>query len=265
MTFVHGAYPFVNPNALPPVDTLIELPGSATLPGGTGATNYYMITQPLPLLDPLRYIPVVGNPIADLLQPDMSVLVNIGYGSTTQGWSPGPANVPTPFGVIPPVGPVAIANALAVGAQQGVGAFSYDIGAEVGALPPSALPNLAATASGATTGIATLLAAAPTSGPVAIDGLIQAVETANTSVANGISGGIANAYAALLPTADIANALLISLPSYDVNLFRDGVQQMVSGDPVGGLVYAFGAPVAADIGLYPLLGTFALFVLLGAL
>jgi PE-PPE domain/PE family len=265
MTFVHGTYPFVNPNALPPGETLIELPGSATLPGGTGATNYYMITQPLPLLDPLRYIPVVGNPIADLLQPDMSVLVNIGYGSTSQGWSVGPANVPTPFGVIPPVGPVAIANALAAGAQQGAVAFSHDIGAEVAALPPLALPNLSAMASGATAGIPSLLAAAPTSGPATIDGFIQALETANTTVANEISGGIANAYAALLPTADIANAMLISLPSYDANLFLDGVQQIVSGDPTGGFVYALGAPVAADVGLYGLLGTFELFVLLGAL
>jgi hypothetical protein len=265
MTFVHGTYPLVNPNALPPGDTLIELPGSATLPGGTGATNYYMITQPLPLLDPLRYIPVVGNPIADLLQPDMSVLVNIGYGSTSQGWSPGPANVPTPFGVIPPVGPVTIANALAAGAQQGVVAFSHDIGAEIAAIPPLALPNLSAMASGATAALPSLLAAMPTSGPMAFDGFIQALETANTAVANGISGGIANAYAALLPTADIANALMISLPSYDANLFLDGVQQIVNGDPIGGLVYAFGAPVAADVGLYPVLGTFELFVLLAAL
>lgn len=31
-------------------------------------TNYYMITTPnLPLLDPLRAIPVIGNPVADLL------------------------------------------------------------------------------------------------------------------------------------------------------------------------------------------------------
>jgi hypothetical protein len=265
MTFVHGTYPIVNPNALPPGETLIELPGSATLPGGTGATNYYMITQPLPLLDPLRYIPVVGNPIADLLQPDMSVLVNIGYGSTSQGWSPGPANVPTPFGVIPPVGPAAVAHALAAGAQQGLGAFSHDIGAEVAAIPPLTLPNLSAMASGATAGIPSLLAVAPTSAPVAIDSFIQALETANTTFANGISGGIANAYAALLPTADIANAMLISLPSYDANLFLDGVQQMVNGDPTGGFVYALGAPVAADVGLYGLLGTFEFFVLLGAL
>jgi PE-PPE domain/PE family len=268
MTFVHGTYPIVDPNALPPGQTLIELPGSATLPGGTGSTNYYMITQPLPLLTPLRYIPVIGNPIADLLQPDLSVLVNLGYGSTSQGWSPGPANVPTPFGLIPPVGPVTIANALAAGAQQGLGAFASDIGdigAGIAGLPPPALPSLSSMAFDPTAGIPSLLAAAPTSGAAAIDGFIQALQTANTTIVNGISGGIANAYAALLPTADIANAMITTLPSYDANLFLDGVQQAVNGDLIGGLAYAFGAPVAADVGLYPLLGTFELFVLLGAL
>ena len=57
---------------------------------GPTMTNYYMIPNPhLPLLEPLRGIPFVGTPLADLLEPDMRVLVNLGYGSTTQGWSPG--------------------------------------------------------------------------------------------------------------------------------------------------------------------------------
>ena len=36
--------------------------------------------QNLPLLDPLRAIPVVGTPLADLLQPVLTPLVNLGYG-----------------------------------------------------------------------------------------------------------------------------------------------------------------------------------------
>jgi hypothetical protein len=43
----------------------------------------------LPLLDPLRGIPVIGNPLADLVQPDLRVIVDLGYGD-------GYANVPTP-------------------------------------------------------------------------------------------------------------------------------------------------------------------------
>jgi PE-PPE domain len=44
---------------------------------GDSLTDYYMIpVGDLPLLDPLRLIPFVGNPLADPLQPDMTVLVN---------------------------------------------------------------------------------------------------------------------------------------------------------------------------------------------
>src|SRR6202453_657324 len=260
--YVHGTYASIYPNARPQGDTMIELPGSATLPGGTGATNYYMISQPnLPLLDPVRAIPIIGNPIADLAQPDLAVLVNLGYGSTAQGWSTGPANVPTPFGVIPPVSPIDVAGALAAGTQQGMSAFAGDISAGIAGIPSPnvSLPDLSAIGM---SGVPSLLPAAPA--PAAIDGFIQALQTANTTIVNGISGAAANAYAVLLPTADIANALATSLPSYDVNLFLDGVQQVISGDPVGGLVYAFGAPVAADAGLGTLAAGFEIDVLLNA-
>jgi hypothetical protein len=263
--YVHGTYASINPNALPPGDTMIELPGSATLPGGTGATNYYMVTQPnLPLLDPVRAIPVIGNPIADLVQPDLSVLVNLGYGSTTQGWSTGPANVPTPFGVIPPVSPGSVISALAAGTPQGIGAFANDVSAGIAGVPSLSNVSLPDLSSMGTGGGFSFLPAAPTSAPAAIDGFIQALQTANSTIVNGISGSAANAYAVLLPTADIANALAISLPSYDVNLFLNGVQQVLNGDPAGGLVYAFGAPVAADVGLGTLAAGFELDVLLDA-
>ncbi|MCV7384075.1 PE-PPE domain-containing protein [Mycolicibacter longobardus] len=59
-------------------------------------TNYYMIpTDSLPLLDLLRLNPIWGSPLAALLEPSMRILVNLGYGSLTEGWNQGPANVPT--------------------------------------------------------------------------------------------------------------------------------------------------------------------------
>lgn len=59
-------------------------------------TNYYMIpAEHLPLLDLLRLNPVWGSPLAALLEPSMRILVNLGYGSLTEGWNQGPANVPT--------------------------------------------------------------------------------------------------------------------------------------------------------------------------
>jgi hypothetical protein len=57
------------------------------------------------------------------------------------------------------------------------------------------------------------------------------------------------------------NALLTVVPAFDVNLFLSGIQQAINGDPVGGLVYAFGAPLAADTALLTLFGGFELRVL----
>ena len=115
--YVHNTYP-ENPSALPPGYDIQQLP---TSPGYTGVTNYYMITTQngLPLLDPVRAIPVIGNPIADLLQPDLTTIVNLGYGNPNFGWSQGPADVHTYFGLFPHVSQALIAQDLVTGAQQG--------------------------------------------------------------------------------------------------------------------------------------------------
>ena len=260
IAFVHGTYPTLTTQQLN-----TEIPLTNTV--GPTTDQYFIIPTPnLPILDPLRAIPVIGNPLADLVQPDLTVLVNTGYGSTTQGWSSGAPNVPTPFGVIPPVGPITVANALVNAAPQGFSAFMNDVSAEAPVMASNLSPaGLSSALMGSVgTGAASGLTAQLTSALSSPDNFIQAIQTANTTITNDISNAAANTYAVLLPTADIANALVTSVPSYDVNLFLSGVQQAIGGDPVGGLVYAFGAPVAADAGL----GTFAagveLAVLLGA-
>ncbi|HET9876534.1 MAG TPA: PE-PPE domain-containing protein, partial [Mycobacterium sp.] len=77
--FVHAANP-----------TLDELADAKEVPvsaGYDGATTYYMVpTENLPLLDPLRSIPGFGPIMADLVQPDLRVLVNLGYGDPDYGW-----------------------------------------------------------------------------------------------------------------------------------------------------------------------------------
>jgi hypothetical protein len=77
-----------------------------------------------------------------------------------------------------------------------------------------------------------------------------ALESALLHLPNAISQVVAFPYTVLLPTADILNAAVISIPSYDVSLFLNGITQAVNGQPVMGLVNAVGMPVAADVGLY---------------
>ena len=155
IAFVHGTYPSLNPSSLPPGYAIQQLP---TSPGYTGVTNYYMITTPngLPLLEPLRAIPVIGNPLADLLQPDLTTIVNLGYGNPNFGYSTGPADVQTYFGLFPHVSQAVIAQDLLAGAHQGTTAFVSDIHAEATGVSLSSvshsLASLTATGGGQSVG-----------------------------------------------------------------------------------------------------------------
>ncbi len=73
-----------------------------------GQTTYYLIpTANLPLLDPLRMIPFIGNPLADLLQPFVRPFVDFGYAT----------GLPGPFQSI---GSLAVAGGTSVGAGVGI-------------------------------------------------------------------------------------------------------------------------------------------------
>ncbi len=112
------------------VGTAIQLPTT-----GPTMTTYEMIpTQHLPLLQPLRSIPIVGTPFADLLEPDLRVIVNLGYGDPNYGWSTGPANVPTPFGLFPSLNDMEkVPGLLASGTQAGITTFTHDVSAAMSA------------------------------------------------------------------------------------------------------------------------------------
>ncbi|ORW94509.1 hypothetical protein AWC27_07345 [Mycobacterium szulgai] len=225
--YAHPLYPSLNPAALP---TGYELKMLQPSQGYTGNTTYYMITNPnLPLVQPLRSIPLLGNAMADLIEPDLRVLVNLGYGDLAHGYSTGPPDVPTPFGVFPSVDPQALLGHLATGTQQGVTAFGNDL-------------------AGLTlSDVADVFKWNPVS---AISGVLPANFT--------------DAFAKVQPTVNIATALLTAVPAYDAHLFLDGVQQMINGAPVEGLVNAIGRPIAATVGLSTLLAGYELFVLTGA-
>ena len=231
---------------------------------GDTLSNYYMIpVDDLPLLDPLRLIPIVGNPLADLLQPDMKVLVDLGYGSITDGWSQGPANVPTPFELFPTdINWQDVATALVNGVPQGIQAAIADLENPDNYQIPSLVDNPT---------LAPLVDAAYTSG------LIDTLQPTSQELTQALLGGsfplsdatllsppadiiddlsatLSADFAALLPIADTVNALTTSLPSFDVSVFLDQLE-------AGNLIGAIGDPIAADVALVP----FALFLGLGPL
>ncbi len=109
-----------------PASQYTQLP---TSPGYTGNTSYmFRLSQDVPLLQPLRsYIPApYGNAVADLLTPDLRVLVDMGYGTGEY------ANIPTPGSLFELPDPFTILPDLAVGAIQGPQAFLSDLGAPLG-------------------------------------------------------------------------------------------------------------------------------------
>ncbi len=69
---------------------------------------------------------------------------------------------------------------------------------------------------------------------------------------NALSGAVSTAYGTLLPTADFVNALLTTVPAYDVSLFLDNLSNPIN---------AIGLPIAADTGLVTLVAGFEFLVL----
>ncbi|MEZ0353806.1 PE-PPE domain-containing protein [Mycobacterium sp. pR1184] len=66
---------------------------------------YFMPTTQLPLLDPLRmFVPILGNPLADLLQPFLKPIVDLGYAP----------------GFLPAFNPLSVAGYVGQGATAGI-------------------------------------------------------------------------------------------------------------------------------------------------
>lgn len=87
--FIHGTYPRLTDEQLA---SAIELNVSE---GYTGSNQYFMIpTENLPILELLRGN-AFGDAFADLLQPALRVLINLGYGNIENGWDQGPADIST--------------------------------------------------------------------------------------------------------------------------------------------------------------------------
>ena len=250
----HGAYLGDTPER---IDSAIQLPTSAT----DTLTNYYIIPDDsLPLLDPLRLLPIIGQPLYDLLEPDARVLVNLGYGSITDGWSQGDADVPTTLGLFPTnLDGAAVATALSNGLQQGISTAIQDLESpdnyEITPLQDN--PSLSTLLTGAeNAGLTdTLQPSLADLVQILKEGLGEAANypisdatllSSPTDILNDLAGTVAADYGTLVPIADTIDALLTSLPAYDVSMFVDQLD-------AGNLINAIGDPIAADVVMLPFL------------
>jgi PE-PPE domain len=231
-TYLNGGVDGSGLTAQQIADDAFLLSGSEAL-GADTTTNYYMIDQTPPL------VAALPQPLQDLLGPDLTYLINLGYGDGSLGYSvtaDSPANVPTPFGLFPDVSLSTVLSTLSTDTQEGITAFEKDL-----ADPAALLASLGST---------------PSSGLDFTD-LLSALEadlanpTATFSdLVNAISSATSTAYSTLLPLADIGNALVTSLPSYDLSLITANLS---SGD----FLDAFGLPIAANNAMDTLAAGFA--------
>ncbi|MGV0734665.1 PE-PPE domain-containing protein [Mycolicibacter sinensis] len=100
------------------VESAIELPTADP----DSLTTFHMITSDiLPLLAPLQLVPILGQPLYELLEPVTRILVNLGYGNLEYGWPPGDVDVPAASGLFPAdIDFGDLLTALGNGVQQGV-------------------------------------------------------------------------------------------------------------------------------------------------
>jgi hypothetical protein len=220
-----------------------ELPVLAGAPGSPEQKYYFIETPNLPLLAPLRLVPFIGNPLADLIQPVLKVIVDLGYGDPAHGFPSATqpdANVALPFGLFPDVNPLEVLTKLVDGVGEGITDFFNAFG-QNGSLQQelNAIGN-------------SWNWALPAPGPLAIpslDDLLTTVQNGVVEIASRVSAGASALYATLLATADFINAGLITLPGYNISLFIDGIKQAINGEPIQGLINAIGRPIAADVGM----------------
>ncbi|KZS74061.1 hypothetical protein A4G29_14495 [Mycobacterium kansasii] len=178
---------------------------ATTAPAASPTTALVMGGSGMPIPDAAFVSNVVGTyltpnfPGVTFNAPDLKVLVNLGYGDPAYGYSTGPANVPTPFELFPPVSPITVLGDLVSGTQQGVGAFASDIGA----IGVPSLPDLSLSGTASPFTPLDLLGQPPAT--VSIDSVITGLQAVNTAATNAVSNAMSGGYSALLPTADIAS------------------------------------------------------------
>lgn len=198
-------------------------------------TDYYMIpADTLPLLAPLQLLPFIGNPLVDLLQPALRVLVNLGYGNIDHGWSPGFADVPTGLGFLPDASVLQqVPQALADGVQKGITDFFTTLMSPDNYVysAPEWLEQIMREVPFLAGGETSILSMVPTTW----EDLFETFPP-HTGV----------------PPLDMLSTLLFTLPEYSYNIFMSEIAD-------GNLLDAIGIPIGATLGLLPLIAVGALF------
>lgn len=227
IAYVHGTYPFLTAAEI--AASAQELPTTA----GDTMTHYYLIpTENLPLLDPVRGIPVVGQPLADLLQPDLRVLIELGYDRTA------PADVPTPAELFPTdVNPITVVQDLVQGAVQGVNNALTDVG----------LPDLPAQITGPVTDLEISLGTLASQINPAIQAFSGSLQDALNSVT--VPAQFADA---LSPVSEAVSSADLSLSQLVNGEIDPAIQAAVFGigDPLRDALTGLGAPGQLVDGVY---------------
>jgi PE-PPE domain len=228
-TYLDGGVDGVGPTAEQIAGATL-LPGSA-LDGATDSlTNYYMIDETAPLVS------ILPTQLQELLGPDLTYLINLGYGDGSLGYSDTPADVATPFGLAPDVSLSTVLSTLGTDTEQGIenlmnGTDPYS----------AAVDSASSSATSSATSLTDLWSA------LAADAANPAASL--TDFVNDLSSAASTLYSLLLPTADIVNTLLTSAPAYEASLFS---ANLATGD----LTDAIGLPIAADTALNTLAAGF---------
>ena len=108
-TYLNGGVDGSGPTA-EQIANAILLPGSMDSGTTDSLTNYYMIDDTAPLVS------LLPTQLQELLGPDLTYLINLGYGDGSLGYSvtaDSPANVATPFGLFPDVSLSTVLSTLA--------------------------------------------------------------------------------------------------------------------------------------------------------
>jgi hypothetical protein len=237
-TYVNGGVNGSGPTAEEIAHALL-LPGSALDGTPDSLTNYYMIDETAPL------VALLPKPLQELLGPALTYLINLGYvGDGSQGYAvtaDSPANIPTPFGLFPDVSLSSVLSNLATDTEQGFQNLMSGTDPYSAALDP-------ATSSGQS--FTDLLSAlsADAANPAA----------SFTDIVNAISLASSTLYSTLLPTVDIINTLVTSLPAWETSIFTDALS-------TGDFLDALGLPIAATAGIGTLAAGFELSVVTDAI